>query len=113
MNKHIDMADYCKNKDLLAEVIKSKQEGRTKQLDSYFILMTKHIATKFQFNCEDDRKDSIQDALIALITRWHNFDETRYTNAFAYYTEIIKRSYVMSYKKRNLNHISINDLLMK
>jgi len=110
MNKDINMADYCKNKDLLAEVIKSKKEGRTKQLESYFILMTKHIATKFQFNCDDDRKDSIQDALIALLLRWQGFDETKYTNAFAYYTEIIKRSYVMSYNKRNKHLVSLDEL---
>jgi len=74
------------------------------------MLMTKHIATKFQFNCEMDREDSIQDALIALLLRWHNFDEKLYTNAFAYYTEIIKRSYVMSHNKRNKNQVSLTEL---
>lgn len=96
------MASYCKNRYLVQEILLSKAKGEpTDQLVEYFLLMTKNIALKFTFNSNDDRKDSIQDALLALLLYWKNFDEVNYTNAFAYYTEIIKRSYAMSHNKRS------------
>ena len=96
------MANYCKNKDLVKEILSSKEIGEpTNQLVKYFMLMTKNLALKFTFSSDDDKKDSIQDALLALLLYWKNFDEKNYTNAFAYYTEIIKRSYAMSHKKRS------------
>ncbi len=111
MNKDI-MATYCKNKDLVNEILASKIiDEPTNQLVKYFMLMTKHLALKFTFHSDDDKKDSIQDALLALLLYWRNFDEKNYTNAFAYYTEIIKRSYAMSHKKRTkFDAIDISNL---
>jgi DNA-directed RNA polymerase specialized sigma subunit len=97
------MANYLKNKDLLAEFLISKYENDSepnKELIKYFQLMISKLAEKFTFHSYDDRKDSLQDAFIALWKNWLNFDDTLYNQIFPYYTEIIKRSFTMSHNMR-------------
>lgn len=85
------MAVYLKNVDLLNEVIKSKQNGEpTPELINMFILMVDKISTKYSYQDESLRNDTKQNALICLLENWKKFDEAKYTNAFAYFTQIIK-----------------------
>jgi len=99
---------YLKNKDLYNEIVLSLETKEpTNQLIKYFILMTNKISEKFQFKNYDDKKDSIQDALLLLLKNWKLFDP-KYPNAFAYYTEIIKRSFVASHNSRTKIHLVDN-----
>lgn len=103
------MATYLKNKDLLDEFIKSKyhnEEEPTKELTKYFQLMISKLSDKFSFPSYDDKKDSQQDAFIALWKNWANFNDAEYTQIFPYYTEIIKRSFTMSHNIR-LKHSGV------
>lgn len=100
---------YLKNRVLLAEVkLCLETKKASDKLVEYFILMTKKISEKFQFNSYEDRQDTLQDALVVLLRQWHNFD-LKYTNAFAYFTEIIKRSFALSYNYRTRLK-TINDI---
>lgn len=111
------MKKYIKNRNLLEEIKKSKFENNmepTILLNQYFILLIEKIAnSKFRnsFKCSQDKEDAMQDAFIVVWNRWKSFDEKQYTNAFAYFTEVIKRSFVFSYKLRsNDNFVHIDDL---
>lgn len=108
------MASYLKNKELLKEVIECKSNNNilSKKLVNYFILMCNNIALKFKFTIGEAKADAIQDALIVLLRNWHGFDEVLYTNPFAYYTEIIKRSFAMTYNqnKKSKNNIELSEI---
>jgi len=111
------MNKYIKNKDLLVEIKNSKNNNNmqpTELLNNYFILLIEKLANgkfKNSFKNNEDKEDAMQDAFITVWNRWRSFDETQYENAFAYFTEIIKRSFVFSYKQRsNDNFINIEDL---
>jgi DNA-directed RNA polymerase specialized sigma subunit len=92
------MAEYLKNKDLLAEVIKSKQQGEpTKELINMFIKLSNNAILKMRYEDYEDKKDCMQGGLEALLKNWQKFDETRFSNAFAYYTEVYKRAIAKSW----------------
>jgi DNA-directed RNA polymerase specialized sigma subunit len=94
---------YLKNKDLLSEFLFSKYQNDgepTETLIKYLQLMVSRMAEKFSFQNYDDRKDSQQDAFIALWKNWLNFNDELYTQIFPYYSEIIKRSFTMSHNVR-------------
>ena len=76
------------------------------------VLMSKKINKKFRYDNEMDRDDVLQYTYYIILIRWHNFDETKYTNAFAYYTELIKRAHAFQYnelRKLNKNAVSFNN----
>jgi hypothetical protein len=47
----------------------------------------------------DDKKDCLQEAMLSVFKLWYNFDENKGENAFAYYSEIIKRGLAMGWNK--------------
>lgn len=104
--------DYLSNDDLYAEILKSKKENKlTDKAFNMLVLMAKRINRKFRYDNEMDRDDVLQYSYENLLKRWHNFDENKYTNAFSYYTELIKRSHTFQYNilmKDRKKSISIN-----
>jgi len=103
---------YLSNDDLYKEIIKSKaQDKLTDEAIKMLILMCKKINLKFRYENEMDREDVLQFSYLRILQVWKNFDETRYTNTFSYYTEIIKRAHAFEFNflnKYNKN-ISINN----
>ncbi len=94
------MAHYLNNKDLYNEVVKCKKEGViSKELFDMFMLMIDNISTKFRYQDESIREDLKQDAILNLLEKWIMFDENKYTNAFAYYTQLIKHSFAFNFGK--------------
>jgi hypothetical protein len=43
------------------------------------------------YNDADDKLDCLQTAYLDVFSNWYQFDELKGDNAFAYFTEIIKR----------------------
>lgn len=115
-------SDYINNKELLSEVLLSKQLGhRTNKLDNMLILLAKRVGYKFTYNTEEDREDCHSEAIIDLLIKWDTFDESRTDNPFSYYTTIALNSYRKAFKdlypeyksfNKDLNckMISINDI---
>lgn len=91
---------YLKNKDFLVEIIKSKENGAltTKAQDMIILLANKTIKKMRYYNPED-RDDCLQTGLLVMFSNWHNFDESKSTNAFAYFTEIFKRGIAKGYRE--------------
>lgn len=91
---------YITNKDLYVEIIVSKAQGRlTREATRMLILLTKKAQKKMFYNSLDDRNDCLQEAMLQVFKFWFNFDEQKGDNAFAYYTEVIKRGLAQGWNK--------------
>ena len=108
----INESHYVENKEMMKEVIISKAMGTiTPKLLQQCIKIVKGVSKKFKYNDEEDRLDCEAYAYEVIIKNWYHFDELKFTNAFAYYTEIVKRAFAMQWKilqKTRLNTISLD-----
>jgi hypothetical protein len=83
---------YLSPKKLYCEVIVSKAQGRlTRRAQSMLILLADRTIKKLTYYNPDDRFDCYQQGLYDLFKNWHNFNEEKSENSFAYLTEIFKR----------------------
>lgn len=91
---------YLSNKDLYMEIIVSKAQGRlTPRAAQMLVLLGKKLQNKMSYRNPDDKKDCLQEAMLSLFKLWYNFDEMKGDNAFAYYSEIIKRGLAAGWNK--------------
>lgn len=100
MRERIDSKQkhYLSNKDLYVEILVSKAQGKlTKKAEMMIVLLGKNVIKKMYYRNIDDRNDCFQEAMFDVFKNWHNFDEVRGDNPFAYYTEIIKRGLAKSW----------------
>jgi DNA-directed RNA polymerase specialized sigma24 family protein len=63
------------------------------------ILLGKKLQTRMYYRDADDKKDCLQEAMLSVFRLWYNFDEMKGENAFAYYSEIIKRGLAQGWNK--------------
>lgn len=95
MSKH-----YLNNKDLYIEIIVSKEMGKlTPAAQKMLLLLCKNVIKKFYYKDLDDRNDCLSNAMYSVLLRWYNFDELKSTNAFAYFTEVIKRGIAAGWRE--------------
>lgn len=91
---------YLSNKDLYMEIIISKAQGKlTPKAEKMIILLGKNAIKKMYYRNSDDRNDCLQEAMFDAFKGWYNFDEIKGDNAFAYFTEIIKRGLAKSWNR--------------
>ena len=91
---------YLNNKQLYKEIIISKEMGKlTKDAQDMFILLGKNVIKKFYYYNPDDKQDCYQQGLLMMFKFWHNFDESKSTNPFGYYTEVFKRGAAAGYNQ--------------
>lgn len=91
---------YMSAKDLYIEIIISKNMGKlTPQATNMLILLAKKAQTKLYYRSIDDKNDCLQEAMFDVFRFWYNFDEEKGENAFAYFTEIIKRGMARGWNK--------------
>jgi DNA-directed RNA polymerase specialized sigma24 family protein len=91
---------YMSAKDLYVEIIISKNMGKlTPRAVNMLILLAKKAQTKLYYRSIDDKNDCLQEAMLDVFKFWYNFDESKGSNAFAYFTEIIKRGMARGWNK--------------
>jgi hypothetical protein len=84
--------NYLNNADLMTEIILSKEiDYLTPTAEKMLILLANKIIKKFRYYNPIDRDDCLQTALYVVFSNWRNFDEVKSTNAFSYFSEVIKR----------------------
>lgn len=84
--------DYINKKELYREIVISKAYGRlTRKSENMLVLLANETIKRKSYRSEDDRHDCLYAGIQALLSNWFNFNEERYDNAFAYFTEIFKR----------------------
>jgi DNA-directed RNA polymerase specialized sigma24 family protein len=89
----------------------SKAMGKlTRKAEKMLILLAKNVNRKFYYVDPEDRADCLQEALLDVFRFWYNYDENKTTNAFSYFTEIIKRGHAKSWNKieKNREDVSLN-----
>jgi DNA-directed RNA polymerase specialized sigma subunit len=96
----VSMANYVSNKELYLQIIASKEKGvltpeALKMLDR----MIKEISKVFQYKMEEDREDCQAFAMEDVIKYWDRFNPEKSTNAFAFYTQMIKNGYAKGWRK--------------
>ena len=91
---------YLSNKDLFCEIMVSKAKGRlTTTAANMLMLLGKKLQNKMSYRDQDDKKDCLQEAMLSVFGLWYNFDEMKGDNAFAYYSEVIKRGLAAGWNK--------------
>lgn len=94
---------YLNNKDLLAEVVKSKQLtaklGRnfmTNELAKMLQLLCARYAKKGNFANYTYNEDMQGYAMLMLVKTWNSFDPAKSSNPFAFFTQCIKNSFIQN-----------------
>lgn len=80
-------------KEFTYEILLSKGYGKlTRKAEKIFVILAENAIRKKPYYNDDDRKDCLQTSYLNLFTNWKSFNPDKTTNAFAYFTEIHKRS---------------------
>lgn len=104
--------NYLNNKDMLAELKKSKADGKmTTELTKMIMMLCKRYGQHPWFINYSYNDDMQAFALLTVVKFWNRFDETKSTNAFAYFTQIIKRAFYQ-FNIQEKKHRNIRDLLL-
>ena len=86
--------NYLNNKDLIAEVIASKEEGRmSDKLARMLQMLAQRFARKPNYIGYTFNEDMQAYAMMHLCKTWSRFDEKKFSNAFAYYTQCVYNSF--------------------
>lgn len=91
---------HVKNKDLREEIIKCKQEDElSDKALKMFMLMADRFSNKMGYVYPEDKEDCISYAVMDCYLYWRGYDPEKSTNAFAYYTQIIKNGFAKGWRK--------------
>lgn len=100
---------YVTNEELLREIKASKvnlkanpelrASAMTDRLVELLMLMVDKYATKPNWSGYSYVEEFKADALFHLCNKWDKFDETRGSNPFSYYTQIIYNCFIGSWQK--------------
>lgn len=83
------------SKELTYEIIISKGLGKlTKRAETLLLLLVEHVIRRQDYYNNDDKFDCLQTSYYNIFTKWKSFNPDKTINAFAYYTEVHKRSTV-------------------
>lgn len=94
---------YLNNKDLLAQVIMSKKNGKmTNELAKMLQLLTLRYGKKGNFANYTYNDDMQSYAMLMIVKTWNGFDPAKSSNPFAWFTQCIKNSFIqyLNYEKR-------------
>jgi hypothetical protein len=91
--------EYLNNKDLYNEIVKSKEQDKlTPDAEKMLILLAERAINKLPYINEDDKYDCLSFGILDLLKYWRGFNP-KYTNAFAYFTEMAKKGYAKGWNK--------------
>lgn len=97
MPKKVAKEYYVDNKEFLRLLTVHKQIENKKNWEELGRIFLK-IATRYlnkpsfiQYSI-DWKQDMVTESIYLMVLRWRSFDETRYDNPFAYFTEIAKNA---------------------
>lgn len=86
---------YLNNKDLLAQVLLSKKQGKmSTHLAKMLQLLTARYAKKGNFANYTYNDDMQSYAMLMVVKTWQGFDPAKSSNPFAWFTQCIKNSFI-------------------
>ena len=105
--------NYIRNKDLLAEVIICKEEGKmSDKLARMLQLLTAKYGRSSQFGGYTFNEDMQAYAIMMLSKTWVGFKPERSDNAFAYYTQSIKNSFKQYLNREKVQRVVRDEILV-
>ena len=89
------MANYVDRKELLAEMIQSKEDDAlTKRAFEMLHKMVKETSKVMRYKNPKDKEDCMQAAVLDCLLYWRNFDPNHpKSNVFAFFTQYIKNGH--------------------
>lgn len=102
MNKETKKAsrEYVKNKDLYAEILKSKEDDKlTDKAVSMLVLICENIIRKMVYQDPEDRKDCLQGAIVDCLMYWRSFNPEKSNNPFSYFSSIACNGLAKTWRK--------------
>lgn len=104
--------NYINNKDMLAEIIKSKeQNGMTDKFARMILLLTERYGSQGKYRDYTYVDDMKGHAIYTVCKVWNSFDAEKYSNPFAYFTQTIKRAF-WQFMFKEENHRDIRDAIL-
>lgn len=104
--------NYLSNYNLLEQIAISKENGKmSNELLNMITLLCERYATRANFSSYTYIEDMKMNALLNLCRTWASFNAERSQNPFAYYTQLIKNSFIQ-YLKIEKKQRNIRDKLL-
>lgn len=103
---------YLNNRELLAEVKKSKKKGQMSDVLARMLqLLCSKYAKKGNFVNYSYNEDMQAYAMMMLVRTWNSFDSDKGSNPFAFFTQCIKNSFIqyLNHEKRQRD---VRDVLL-
>lgn len=114
--------DFIDNKDLLAEIKKSKarlaerpelgQAALTPRLAMMLVKLVDRYATNSSWSGYSYVDEFKGEAVLNLYQKWHKFDDENYDNPFAFYTQVMYHCF-LSALSREKKQQKIKDLVLE
>jgi len=104
---------YIKNKDLYAAIVRAKANNNrlmTDELAVMLMLLIERYAKSPKFAYYTYNDDMRSHAIVTLCANWWKFNELKYDNAFAYYTQCIKSSFYQILNKERKHRDTLDEL---
>lgn len=118
-NKVLELApvpkkkNYLNNKDLLAEVVRSKEANQMNdKLALMLTMLCKKYAKKGNFAGYSYNDDMQGYAMLMLVKTWNSFDPSKSNNPFAFFTQCIKNSFIQYLKHEKRQRDVKNETLI-
>ena len=106
--------NYLNNKDLYAEVLKSREAGiMSDKLARMLQMLTARYGRSGRYIGYTYNEDMQAYAMMMLCRTWAKFDPIKYTNAFAYYTTCVHNSFNQFLNKEKAQRDVRDELLLK
>lgn len=103
---------YLNNKELLAEVKRSKEAGQmSNALAMMLQLLCSKYAKKGNFINYSYNEDMQAYALMMLVRTWNSFDPDKSNNPFAFFTQCIKNSFIQ-YLNQEKRQRDVRDVML-
>lgn len=104
--------NYLNNADMLAQLRICHEQGRlTEEMGNMFLMLTKRYASIPRFSGYSYNDEMQSFALLTLTKVWERFDETRFNNPFAYFTQIIHNAF-FQFNNQERHQRNIRDALL-
>lgn len=103
---------YLSNKELLAEVKRSKEAGQmSNTLAMMLQLLCSKYAKKGNFINYSYNEDMQGYAMMMLVRTWNSFDPSKSNNPFAFFTQCIKNSFIQ-YLNQEKRQRDVRDVIL-
>lgn len=104
--------NYINNPDMLRELIKSKEQDKmTDTFARMIMLLIKRYSSQGSYSDYTYKEDMESYAMYIVCRVWNRFDETKYDNPFAYFTQTIKRAF-WQFLAQEEKHRDIRDVML-